>query len=179
MTTLLPRRAAFALAALLLAGCSASFGPAATRDGTSRLQPLLLPEDGPLELALPARWVNARTIPSLADSLLLGARPEPPVVGVVALTERSLIGASWTGETRGYVLSFRIPYREIVAIAPVGPRTDIFGNFIGGLSVETNAPRHIALGQPPRTGLYRIFPDEAEIVDMLRERAPQAGTNPQ
>ncbi|MBS7792211.1 hypothetical protein KTR66_19590 [Roseococcus sp. SDR] len=171
-------RATLPLAALLLTGCSAYFGPAATRDGMSRLQPLLTPEDGALEFSTAASWWNLRLQPTLGQALLLGARNDP-VMGVVAVTERSLIGATWTGETRGYVVSFRIPYREIVALRQFGVTTNIFGNRTGAFEVETNVPRHVPLGEPSRTGLFRVTPDGTEVLDTLRSRAPQAGNNPE
>lgn len=171
-------RAMLPLATLMLTGCSVYYGPATTRDGLSRLQPLLVPEDGQLESAVMASWVNLRLQPTLGQALLLGARNDP-VMGVVAVTERSLVGATWTGEARGYTLSFRIPYREVVAIGPFGPSTNIVGNRVGFFEVETNMPRHVALGEAPRTGLFRVMPDSPEVLDALRARAPQAGSNPQ
>lgn len=160
---------ALPLFALPLAGCETYFGPAATAEGMARLQPVLLPEDGRLEFSTSASWFNQRLQPTLGQAALLGVRNDP-VMGVAALTETALILARWDGEPRGYLVAARIPYREIVAIGALG-RT--------GLEVETNVPRHTALGAPPRTGLYRILPDSPRVIETLRSKAPQAGSNPQ
>ena len=162
-------RAALPLLALPLAGCSIYFGPAATPEGMARLQPSLLPEDGALEFSTAASFLNLRLQPTFGQAVMLGARNDP-MMGVAALTENSLILAFWEGEPRGYVIAARIPYREIVAIGPLG-RTAV--------EVETNVPRHTPLGGPPRTGLYRIFPDSPRVIETLRRRAPQARSNPQ
>lgn len=162
-------RAALPLLALPLAGCSIYFGPAATPEGMARLQPSLLPEDGALEFSTGASFVNLRLQPTIGEALLLGARNDP-LMGVVALTENSLILAIWEGEPRGYQVAARIPYREIVAIGPFG-RTAV--------EVETNVPRHTPLGGPPRTGLYRLLVDTRQVIETLRRRAPQARPNPQ
>lgn len=172
-------RGALPLLALLVAGC-ASLGPAVDREGVPSLQSALRPEDGRIVFSTSGGWLNVRATPTFAQALLLGARNDP-VQGVVAVTEQALVAARWMGEPRGYVVEVRIPYRAIVAIAPVG-------SFI--IDVETNEPRHVPLGAPEQTGRFRVgglnrsgtwgaSEPTAQLLEELRRRAPQATATPQ